>query len=110
MLSRIQAVQLVRAAMIAVAVSFTWAVTPVLAQQRSDSVQAEQRSGAFTHAPSTTQTGPRLSPQLQRVEPSLKSAKVSGSAAMGIEGGNHTIVFSTLALVLAVIIVVLLVN
>lgn len=57
-------------------------------------------SSASVSAPSVL-PGPRLSPEFRRAEPSLGS-----SSAVA---GSHTIVISTLALVLAVIIIVLLV-
>lgn len=59
-------------------------------------------------APST-EAGPRISPPLERYQGTLPKTSGSESAAMSSEGGRHTIVISTLALVLIAVIVVLLV-
>jgi len=85
------------------------AVTPLWGQQASDSARAVPVSPA--RSPSAAALpGPRLVPQFQRVEPRLASrATTSQRPAFMDAGGQHTIVVSTLALVLAAIIVVLLV-
>ena len=54
----------------------------------------------------TTQAGPRLSPEWRRVESPM--AERNTAAAMS-SGGSHTVTVTTLVLVLVVIIVVLLV-
>jgi hypothetical protein len=54
--------------------------------------------------------GPRLSPQFQRAEPTLARSTTSERSSLAVAGGQHTIVISTLVLVLAVIIIVLLVK
>lgn len=72
------------------------------AQQAPDSARvAVSASSASVSSPSAL-PGPRLSPQFQRAEPTLGSSFAAAS-------GQHTIVISTLVLVLAVIIIVLLV-
>lgn len=79
------------------------------AQQAPDSARvAEPASSASVSSPSTL-PGPRLSPQFQRVEPTL-ARSTSETSSLAVADGQHTIVISTLALVLAVIIIVLLVK
>lgn len=57
-------------------------------------------------APATTPAGPRIVPPLERYETALPGARAD--AAPMASGSNHTIVLSTLALILVVVIVVLL--
>jgi hypothetical protein len=53
--------------------------------------------------------GPRLSREFQRAEPTLSRSTRSEGSSLAVASGQHTIVISTLVLVLAVIILVLLV-
>ena len=84
------------------------AMAPVAAQQASQSA----RGTAISPAPAPPQRlpGPRLAPQFQGFEPRFTRVETSrsSSGAAVDEGGQHTIVISTLALVLAAVIVVLL--
>jgi hypothetical protein len=86
------------------------AATPLAAQQAPDSARVVPASTAQPSAPSPTLAGPRVSsPRFQRYEPSLARSDAPASS-LAVEGGSHTIVISTLALVLIVIIIVLLVK
>jgi len=86
------------------------AVTPLAGQQAADSTRAERTSSVSDTLSRSTPVGPRLSPQFQHFQPSLKLGSVSeASSAAAAGGGQHTIVISTLVLVLAVVIIVLLV-
>ena len=76
------------------------AATPLRAQQSSSSV------GVVVPAAPTT-LGPRLAPPFQPFTASLPQARSSNSLAAA--SGDHTIVISTLALVLGVIVLVLLI-
>ena len=78
------------------------------AQQAPDSARvAVPASSASVSSPSAL-PGPRLSPQFQRAEPTLARSTTSETSSLAVAGGQHTIVISTLVLVLAVIIIVLL--
>lgn len=103
---------LFRTAMFLVAVSCVVAVTPLPSQQAPDSTRVAGESAAQASAPTTTLPGPRLRPPLPSVEAELDARinplRASPPAAQG--GGRHTIVISTLALVLGIIIIVLLVK
>ena len=80
------------------------------AQQAPDSARvAEPASSASVSSPSTL-PGPRLSPQFQRVEPTLARSTTSETSSLAVADGQHTIVISTLVLVLGVIILVLLIK
>ena len=98
-----------RSALILTAVALAAAVTPLPAQQALDSARVVPASPAPAVSPSTTLPGPRVSPRFQSFEPRLAPSSVSRESSVAAQGGQHTIVFSTLALVLAVIIIVLLV-
>lgn len=54
------------------------------------------------------EAGPRVAPPLERYQANLPGHDRAGNSALAARGGNHTIVLSTLALVLIVVIVVLL--
>jgi hypothetical protein len=71
-------------------------------------VSPEPFSPATTVSTPATESGPRVAPTLERYQPSLTPAEGTERPALA-SGGNHTIVISTLALVLITIIVVLLV-
>ncbi len=85
------------------------AVTPLAAQQTADG-GVTASSAAEVGSPATVLPGPRLPPWVPSVEPVEARMQATGTSALAAEGGRHTIVFSTLALVLAVIIIVLLVR
>jgi hypothetical protein len=71
------------------------------AQQAPDPARVTPASSAGASSPSAL-PGPRLSPEFTRAEPTLALSTTSA--------GQHTIVISTLALVLAVILLVLLIK
>jgi len=66
----------------------------------------EPAAGLPAAPAASSMAGPRVTPPLERYEPALPGR--SESAAPVARGGSHTIVISTLVLVLAVIIIVLL--
>lgn len=66
--------------------------------------QAPAEPAVTTPAPA----GPRVTPPLERYQGSLPHRSGAESAAMDSEGSRHTIVLSTLAIVLIAVIVVLL--
>lgn len=68
--------------------------------------QAPAEPAATSSAPA----GPRVTPPLERYQGTLPQRSGAESAAMDSEGSRHTIVLSTLAIVLIAIIVVLLVT
>jgi hypothetical protein len=84
-------------------------------QAASAAPQAPAVSGATVPASSVSVSspsalpGPRLSPEFQRAEPTLARSTTFEGSSLAVASGQHTIVISTLALVLAVIIIVLLV-
>jgi hypothetical protein len=89
--------------------------TRAAAQQAASAApQAPAVAGATVPASSASVSsrsalpGPRLSPEFQRAEPTL-GRSTSGGSSLAVASGQHTIVISTLVLVLAVIIIVLLV-
>jgi hypothetical protein len=100
--------RLFRVATILIALSCAAAVTPLLAQQAPDAARVTETGSAQASAPSTALPGPRLSPQFQRFEPSVAPSNASGSSSLAA-AGQHTFVFSTLALVLIAVIIVLLI-
>lgn len=106
----------VRVALLACALASTASGTTLLAQQPQGpaaptppaAVQAPAQAPAATPASSTA---PHESALFQRDDPNaptLASAKAAHESAMS-SGDNHTIVVSTLVLVLAVVILVLLI-
>ena len=108
MSTRIQPMHLLRAAVIVGVVLYAAAVTPLAGQQAPDSARAAPQTSARASTPTSTTAGPRLAPRFQSYEPSLVRTNASVTPSPMAEGGSHTIVISTLALVLIVIIVVLL--
>lgn len=99
-----------RTALILIGVLCVAAATPLAAQQASDSARAAVTTAAPASPTSTTLPGPRVSaPQFQSYEPTLARSSASEHSSLAL-AGSHTIVISTLALVLIVIIVVLLVR
>ena len=99
-----------RRAMILVALSYAAVVMPLRAQQARDSASVVPASAAPAVLPAATLPGPRLSAPFQSFEARLAPSNASRGSSYAAANDQHTIVFSTLALVLAVIIVVLLVT
>ena len=60
------------------------------------------------NSPGISTLGPRLAPQFASAQPVLAQSNSQQVAAMAQEGQNHTIVISTLALVLGALVIVLL--
>ena len=92
-----------RATMILVAALCTGAMTVLPAQQTSGTAP----SGA--QAPSRALPGPRLQPEWPRFEPVVSVRQAPNSALLASGGSNHTFVFSTLALVIIGVLIVVLV-
>ena len=89
-----------RATMILVTALCTGAMTTLSAQEPT--IPAAQTSPVLS--------GPRLAPEWSRFEPSATESNATNSAALAAAGGrNHTFVFSTLALVIIGVLVVVLV-
>ena len=103
-----RALPLCRATVILIAVVCAAAVSSLPAQQAPDSARVVQASPAQASVPSAAPAGPRLAPRLQSVEPRLARNDASRGLAPAPQGGNSTIVISTLGLVLILVIVILL--
>jgi len=91
---------------------FVAAISPLAAQQAQDSALAKPAIppvSTVRHAPAPAPVGPRASAQFQRITPTLAPSASARSSDVMDDDGQHTIVVSTLALVLAVIIIVLVV-
>jgi len=104
--------RLFRTALMLTAVACAAAVTPTAAQQVAQPGPAPaattQASDAQAGAPSAPLPGPRLRPELPRVpEPNFAERGVTPTPVAPAQ--NHTIVVSTLALVLIVVLVTILV-
>ncbi len=78
------------------------------AQQAPDPARVTAPASSSGVSSSSALAGPRLPPEFQRAEPTLARNTTSEASSLAV-AGSHTIVISTLVLVLAVIIVVLLV-
>ncbi len=113
-----QVKHLIRWATMLVALVFAAAIVPASAQQAPD--PAGVAGLGATHAspsgavipqvePSTAPAGPRLTPQFPEFAPDLPRGNAPENAALAARGGQHTIVISTLVLVLGIIILVLLI-
>ncbi len=83
------------------------------AQASAPSVSAVEPSASTATVPQsstsvagTAQAGPRVAPRFESYEPSMPGT--SATTKSNASSGNHTIVLSTLALVLVVVIIVLL--
>lgn len=102
--------RLLRTAMILVAMSCVVAVTPLPSQQAPDSTRVAGETAAQAGTPSTTLPGPRVRPPFPSVDAELEARITSPvrPSPLAAQGGRHTIVISTLALVLGIIIIVLL--
>jgi hypothetical protein len=88
--------------MILIAALCTGTMTTLAAQQPSDGAQ----SAAQASSPSTALPGPRLRAEWPRFAPSVAANNASNSAFLA---SSHTFVFSTLALVIIGVIVLVLV-
>jgi hypothetical protein len=78
------------------------------AQQTPDPTSVTVPASSSVSSPSAL-PGPRLSPEFQRAEPTLARSTTPEGSFLPVASGQHTIVISTLVLVLAVILIVLLV-
>jgi len=76
--------------------------TPLVAQQATGSVTPAPRAEART----TTAAGPRLQPEVRRVEPVFENRRASASPVVE---ETHTIRMTTLVLILVIVILVLLI-
>jgi len=91
-----------RATMILITALCTGAMTTLAAQQPSRAVeQARSTSPGLS--------GPRIAAEWSRFEPTVAESNTTNSAALAAGGRNHTFVFSTLALVLIGVLVLVLV-
>jgi hypothetical protein len=87
--------------MIVIAALCTGTLTTLAAQQPTPVVQQPS-------SPNTALSGPRLQAEWPRYEPRV-AENSSSPSALAAAGGSHTIVFSTLALVIIGVIVLVLV-
>ena len=92
-----------RATMILVTALCAGAMTALPAQQITGAVPNAAQ------APSTVLSGPRMQPEWPRFEPVAAVRQAPNSALLASGGSNHTFVFSTLALVIIGVLVVVLV-
>lgn len=97
-----------RAVMVLVIALCALALPPLTAQQAAGPAPAVGASTATVSSPSPAQSGPRLQPEWRSFEPRVTDTRASGRASL-VSEGRHSIVVSTLALILIVVIVVLLV-
>jgi hypothetical protein len=104
--------RLFRVFVIPIAVLCVVAATPLAAQQTADSARVSVTNSAPASSPNAALPGPRVAPpRFEPYRPSLAPSNASASPSLAADGGGrHTIVLSTLALVLIVVIVVLLVR
>jgi len=98
-----------RTVMVLVIALCALAVPALASQQAAGSPPAAGVSPAPVNSPSSALPGPRLQPEWRSYEPSVTDSSASGGASLMSDGRSHTIVISTLALILIVVIVVLLV-
>ena len=96
-----------RAALMLVAVLGAAGLAPLTAQQAPAPAPPANASTAPAGTPSAPLPGPRVQPEYKSFQPSIADSTTTGSAS-SMEG-RHTIVLSTLSLILIVIIIVLLV-
>lgn len=109
--------RLVRGVTMLVAFVFATAIAPASAQQSPDpagvaGLGATQAGPSAVTPPvegSAAPAGPRLTPAFQEFTPDLPRGNAPENAALAVRGGQHTIVISTLVLVLGIIILVLLI-
>jgi hypothetical protein len=96
-----------RAAMIVVA-ALAVGLTPLKAQQTASQTPVAGAATAQASAPSAPLPGPRVQPEYKSFQPSIADSSAAGRSS-SMEG-RHTIVLSTLSLILIVIIIVLLIS
>ena len=96
-----------RVAMVVVA-ALAAGLTPVEAQQTASQAPVARAATVQASAPSASLPGPRVQPEYKSFQPSIADSSAAGRAS-SMEG-RHTIVVSTLSLILIVIIIVLLVK
>lgn len=85
-------------------------VAPALTPSAVAPAASEAPASAEPASAEPAQAGPRVNPTLERYQASLPQRSGSETPALDSEGGRHTIVLSTLALVLIGVIVVLLIT
>lgn len=85
-------------------------MSPAVVQAGAVPASAEPAAEAVaTPSPAVrTDAGPRIVPPFERYQPSLPGARDQSENSAAVAAGRHTIVISTLVLVLAVVIIVLL--
>lgn len=94
-----------RAAMMVVA-ALAVGLTPLTAQETATQAPVAGTATAQASAPGAPLPGPRVQPEYRSFQPSIADSSATGRAS-SMEG-RHTIVLSTLSLILIVIIIVLL--
>jgi hypothetical protein len=98
-----------RAATILLTVLCTAGITPLAGQQAGGPMRAIEGNAAQATVSSAALPGPRLKPEPLPFEPGFAGSSASARLMLASSGDNHTFVFSTLALVLIGVIIVLLV-
>jgi len=96
---------MIRVATILLAVLCTAGTTPLRGQQP---ILVMDGRSPQASAPGVQLPGPRLPPELRSYEPSFGDSRATALPLLASGSDNHTFVFSTLALVLIGVIVVLL--
>ena len=91
--------------MILVTALCTGAMTTLAAQQPS----GVERGAAQATSPSAVLAGPRLKPEWPSFEPRVAESNFATNSALLASGSNHTFVFSTAALVIIGVLVLVLV-
>lgn len=97
-----------RGAMMLVAVLCAVGPAPLAAQQSTSPAPATGANPATPSAQTAPLPGPRVQPEYRSFQPSVTDSSASGRAS-SLSSGRHTIVLSTLSLVLIIVIIVLLV-
>ena len=95
-----------RATMMLVGALCTGTTMMLAAQQPTSSAPSAAQTNA---APTPVLSGPRLKAEWPRFDPGATKENTSSNAFLAAAGGSHTIVFSTLALVIIGVIVLVLV-
>lgn len=84
------------------------AVAPASVQNTLAPGGGESATGTVAANAAAAEAGPRVAPPLERYQANLPGHDRAEKPALAASGGSHTVVLSTLALVLIVVIVVLL--
>jgi hypothetical protein len=95
-----------RATMLLVGALCTGTTMRLAAQQPTGGAPSAAQTSS---APTPVLSGPRLKAEWPRFDPGATNENASNSALLAAAGGSHTIVFSTLALVIIGVIVLVLV-